>query len=178
MGGLNLTPDGRTIITPFGPNGVPLMAVPVSGGEPKQLHNRPYSGNVYISPDGKYVGLAVAYPTSMYDSAWVIPTGGGELRKLLTADLPLVVASMVMRGARQQIYLPAGNCSTDGKQPEIWRAPIDGGPAVKVDIGINLDHITRAFRVSPAGNQIAYIRDPERTPPEVWVLKNFLPASK
>jgi len=176
LGDLILTPDGRTIIASFGPNRAPLMAVPVAGGEPKLLHNRPYSGGPTISPDGKYVGLAFATPAPMYDSAWVIPIGGGEMRKLLTAEPPLVVSMVMWAPDSKSMFLRKS--TTDGKQPEIWRVPIDGGPAVKVDIGINLDNITRPFKVSPRGNQIAYVRDPEPIPakPEVWVLKNFLPT--
>jgi len=56
---------------------------------------------------------------------------------------------------------------------------VDGGQAVKVDSGLNLDQNVRFVTVSPSGKQIAFTRGAAtRSETEVWVLENFLPPTK
>jgi Tol biopolymer transport system component len=178
-GGLNLTPDGRWIITPIrltAPEAGTLAAVPVAGGEPRVLLSGPSKGNIFISPDGKYVGLVNAMPeTRAQRTASLVATSGGEVREIFNVQAPLAVGMGMWAPDSKSIFLRT--LGPDGRQAEMWRVPVDGGQPVKVETGLNLDQFTKYITVSPAGNQIAYIRD-ERTPAksEVWALKNFLPA--
>lgn len=173
-GGLNLTRDGRTIITPV--KGV-QMIVPVSGGEPKPLHSDIQGGvgNIFLSPDGKYVGLVNAVPSSTLKrtSAWIVPAAGGDMREALKVDPPLSIAMGMWAQDSKSIFLRT--LDAEGQQVAMWRVPVDGGQAVKVDTGLNLDQYTQFAIPSPAGNWIAFVRGVAAPSTKMWVLENYLP---
>ena len=63
-----------------------------------------------------------------------------------------------------------------GGKFELWRAFVDGTPAVKLDTMV--DGNVGSARLHPDGRQIAFeVRTPG-TPGEIWVTENFLPALK
>ncbi len=105
----------------------------------------------------------------------IVPTLGGEVREIFNVQAPLAVGMGMWAPDSKSIFLRA--LDPDGRQAGMWRVPVDGDQPVKVDTGLNLDQSTQYISVSPAGNQIAYIRKagtPAKS--EVWALKNFLPA--
>jgi Tol biopolymer transport system component len=179
MGGLNLTPDGRWIITPIvttSETGA-LVAVPVAGGAPREFFSGPGKGNIFISPDGKYIALVNATPsTRALRSAWIVPTLGGEVREVFNVQAPMAVGMGTWAPDSKSIFLRT--LGPDGQQADMWRVPVDGGKPVKIDTGLNLDQFTKYITASPAGNQIAYVRGAAPAPAksEVWALKAFLPA--
>ncbi len=148
------------------------MAIPVAGGEPKVLLSRNDAGNIFISPDGRFVALAPAFPAAGRGSAVLIPVEGGEARELLATTPALAVSMGMWAPDSRSIFLKKS--TPDNQQIEVWRVPVDGGQTVKVETGLNLDQITRYFGVSPTGNQIAFIRGTKASPKsEIWVLENF-----
>ena len=63
-----------------------------------------------------------------------------------------------------------------GGKAELWRAFIDGTPAVKLDSIV--DGNVGSVRLHPDGRQIAFqVRTPGKGG-EIWVTENFLPAPK
>jgi Tol biopolymer transport system component len=179
-GGLNLTPDGRTIITPFvtSPGVGALAAVPVSGGAPKEYFRGPSKGNIFISPDGKYIALVSATPSTLkLTSASIVPTAGGEVRELFSVQSPLVVGMGMWAPDSKSIFLRT--IGPDGQQAAMWRVPVEGGHAIKVDTGLNLDQNVRYVTVSPSGKQIAFTSGGSSSgKSQVWMLENFLPPAK
>lgn len=148
------------------------MVIPTAGGDPKELPG--VRGNIFISPDGKYIALVSGEATQL------IPFGGGEPRELLRSTPPLLVTWGMWAPDSRSIFLKKS--TIDNEQTEIWRIPVEGGQPVKLDMNMNLDHILAVapwgFRVSPDGRQIAFMRG-ESNPPardEIWVLENFLSA--
>jgi Tol biopolymer transport system component len=178
MGGLNLTPDGRWIITPIvtSPGMGTMVAVPVAGGQPREVLSGPGKGNSFISPDGKYIALVNATPANATQrTASLVATSGGEVREVFNVQAPMAVGMGMWAPDSRSFFIRT--LGPDGQQAEMWRIPVDDGKAVKVDTGLNLDQFTKYITVSPAGNQIAYVRGAAPTPAksEVWVLKKFLP---
>ena len=179
-GGLNLTPDGRRIITPVA-NSEPLriVGVPVEGGEPKLLYSGPVKGNIFVSPDGKYVAFVNATAsTRKVTSASIMSVGGGDVRDVFKVDPPLSVAMGMWAPDSKSFFIRTLDAA--GQQVAMWRVPVDGGQVMKVEIGLNLDQYSRFATASPKGNWIAYVRGVPPGPQkhEVWVLDNFLPSAK
>jgi len=60
---------------------------------------------------------------------------------------------------------------------ELWRVPIDGGEARKVEGAVELE-MGLAVALSPDGRQLAFIRGDGggAVKSEVWKLENFLPS--
>ena len=66
--------------------------------------------------------------------------------------------------------------ASGGDKVELWRAFVDGTPAVKLDTMV--DRNFGAFRLHPDGRRIAFeVRTPGK-PGEIWVTENFLPTTK
>ena len=63
-----------------------------------------------------------------------------------------------------------------GDMAELWRAFVDGTPAVKLDTMV--DRNVGAVRLHPDGRQIAFQVNTPLLPAEIWVTENFLPALK
>jgi sugar lactone lactonase YvrE len=62
---------------------------------------------------------------------------------------------------------------------ELWRVPLDGGSAEKIEwSGTDLDSIlANSFLIHPDGRRVAFVnKTAPRSPYEVWVLENFLPS--
>lgn len=176
-GGLNLTPDGRTIITPM--NSVTTV-IPLSGGAPRPMYSSgTQTGKViFISPDGKYVVLAsVRSSTPKQTSAWIVPTAGGDLREIFKVEPALSVGMGMWAADSKSIFLRTLDAA--GQQVAMWRVPVDGSSAVKVDTGLNLDQNIRFATANSTGNWIAFVRGTPPAEPKTWVLENYLPqASK
>ena len=80
-GGLNLTPDVRWIVTPIPHHGAGALALwrqsRSRGKEPRIFLEGPSRGNIFISPDGKYIALVNASPaTGTMRTASLVTTSG------------------------------------------------------------------------------------------------------
>ena len=63
-----------------------------------------------------------------------------------------------------------------GDKVELWRAFVDGTPAVKLDT--MMDGNVGSVRLHPDGRQIAFQVNTPPKPYEIWVTENFLSALK
>jgi Tol biopolymer transport system component len=183
LGG-QISPDGRSlgvVSQDVSTKSASLLLIPLAGGEPKELLRLPGEDlwNLAFSPDGKYIRTA-GFARNNWTPVWFIPTAGGEPQAWLSSTPPLVVTGGFWAPDSKSIFLR--KTTKAGEQTELWRVPVGGGQAVKMDINMNLDHNGTGPYVSPDGSQIAILRE-ETTPRknEIWVLENFLssiPASK
>jgi hypothetical protein len=62
-----------------------------------------------------------------------------------------------------------------GDRREVWRAFVDGTPAVKLDAMVDAN--VSAARLHPGGRLIAFQVDASRAPSEFWVTENLLPPT-
>lgn len=121
------TSDGRSVIfqsMAATNKKTSLWKVDIDGGEPIRLTDF-YAARSSISPDGKWI--AAFY---MDDPKWrvcLIPIEGGQIEK--SFDLPEGMVDRVVRWTPDgKSLLLIGNYGNVGN---IWRIPIDGGPAQK-----------------------------------------------
>jgi Tol biopolymer transport system component len=178
LDGWHLSPDGRSIAVVshnVSTKSAAVLLVPVAGGEPKELLRLPEESlwDLSFSPDGKYIRTD-GWARNLWTPVWFIPTAGGEPQAWLSATQPLVVTGGFWAPDSKSVFLR--KTTKQGEQTELWRVPVGGGQAVKLDINGTGPYL------SPDGSQIAILRE-ESTPrkSEIWVLENFLssiPASK
>jgi Tol biopolymer transport system component len=171
----SVSPDGRSLyfsrVLPGGKGSV-LIQQDLASGSEKELMRRP--SLLYaepVSPDGQYVVVASADPSSGSWSKLLLPTAGGEPQEIMRGPVGVrLIGAPWARDSRSFFTLK----SYDGAQhrDELWRVPINGGVPVKVE------GLSRLFNVHPDGQRIVY-ELPETLPQkqEVWVLENFLPTT-
>jgi Tol biopolymer transport system component len=170
LGGPNLSPDGQYIATHLDPSdSSAIVLIPVSGGEPKELLRRPGLGAVTFSPDGKYIAVV----GGKSQSALVIPVAGGDLRELMNVTSPFSLGMAMWTPDSKSIFLKKSNQANE--QAEMWRVPVEGGQAVRIDMNLNLDHIQGGISLNPKSNEIVFVRqETSRRIRQIWVLENFL----
>src|SRR5262249_38047035 len=122
------TPDGKWVVfqrMASATQATSLWKVSIDGGEPKRVTDY-FALRPTISPDGKWI--AAFY---MDDPTWrigLIPIEGGRIEK--SFDLPPGMGDRIARWAPDgRALLLVGNYGDVGN---IWRIPIEGGPAEKV----------------------------------------------
>jgi len=126
----SFSPDGRWVFyVSYGLGKDGIWKMPVEGGEPVQVSNKPAYQPV-VSPDGKYVASFLREGDSS-PKLEIIPVAGGAPIKVL--DVPFAVGSTPEMVLRQVIHwLPDSRAIAymDMKNgvSNIWAQPIDGGP--------------------------------------------------
>jgi Tol biopolymer transport system component len=120
---LSMSPDGKQLAffeadEPIRPNAVKIM--PASGGKPQEFYklekgNR-FSWGVGLSwtPDGDHIVVGAPDGPKKPDQLWIIPTDGGELRKL---DLKARVGNLSLHPDGQRI---AFTRHEPGGGEEVW----------------------------------------------------------
>jgi Tol biopolymer transport system component len=122
-----------------------------------------------VSPDGRYISVRGGTPEKPKIS--ILSTGGGELRDLLSPTASNFDGRLSWAPDSSALYL----IGLEG----LWRLPVDGSGPRKVDLKWDRDYRQISlFSVHPDGQRIAFETQPARKPSEIWVLENFLPASK
>lgn len=180
---VQMSPDGRKTyysIGFFNPEDRPARIVErdLISGETRDVHRKGSSseGNAELSPDGQSLATIVTDGAAKTSTVMLIPIGGGEPRELLGVSLP-------------DEFEPYGNMSwtpnsravivvkTNGDRKELWRVPVSGGGARKLDIDTTGWVITGSagIRLHPNGKEIAFFTG--QSSREVWTLENIAPSS-
>jgi Tol biopolymer transport system component len=187
VGYMSVSPDSRYIGIMAGDDvpakpesSMTLLLVPVGGGEARELFRGPQLGAVTFSTDGRYVATGSTDPVTNTKGVFLIPVQGGEPRELMRQPEARSVNIVLWAPDSRSIFLQVGTKTR--QQTELWRMPVDGGPATKIEG--NFGYLSGAFRVSPDRTHLAFdtafgetgmqAGGPKR---ELWVLENFLPAS-
>lgn len=158
------------------------MARDVKTGQEKELSSIPSAIRVLflgVSPNDKQLAFVWRDPKHNTTALKVMPATGGEPRELLKVQKPKEISALAWTpDSRHIIYAisTAGDKLWTEKKFELWRIATGGGQPD--DLGLVMDGV-RAYGLSvhPDGRRIAFTAGTPRHP-EVWVLKDFLPALK
>ena len=126
-----------------------------------------------LSPDGLYIAAASSDPSTKSNTFLIVPTAGGEPKEVIRRAPPQQPGMFVWGPDSRSLLIRIGS---GGDKLELWRAFVDGTPAVKLDTMV--DGNVGSVRLHPDGRQIAFeVRTPEK-PQEIWVTENFMPTTK
>jgi Tol biopolymer transport system component len=173
------SPDGKwlymspAVTTPKAPRRI--VAHDLKSGEEHDLYVSgplparagPGGSPMFVSPDGRWLAMAMHTDTVDQRRVVVIPTAGGPAR-ILAGKAPDAQPVSRVAGfsgdSKSVIYSSATNAS--GKtQSSLWRLPIDGGASQRVEVP------AKDFRfpaTSPDGRRVAY--GAGELAAELWVL--------
>ena len=169
------TSDGRWIFRRMeGP--ALLLRRDTASGQEKEVHRRPEASGISyrLSPDGSKVAFMQAGRPPFIG---VFPSDGGPVTTLYTAKDR---ESLAMNGVawspdgREVLFVKEVNVKERNETHELWAVPSTGGAARKTDLTFNGD--VWLINMHPDGKQIAYTLKRSKT--EMWMMENFLPASK
>lgn len=179
--GFAIAPDGRTLFYKTYPSSL-LIARDLETGEERTLFRPPegtsiWHGNLDVSPDGRWTAFHLREQGEggkTDDWLAMLPTSGGELRKLMPLDRYGMVSPPVwtpdgesLLYAQQTEWNPAAPNDTT----EVWRLPLEGGTPERV--GLRMEGLDNP-RIHPNGTRIAFHAGHQRY--ELWVMEDMLPA--
>jgi Tol biopolymer transport system component len=173
-----LSPDGKTLyyghrIDLPGATEYALVKRDLPSATETELLRRPVLGTVNLSPDGLYIAAASGDPSTKSNTFLIIPTAGGEPKEVMRRAVPQQPAMFVWGPDSRSLLI---RTNSGGDKLELWRAFVDGTPAVRLDTTV--DGNVRSVRLHPDGRQIAFQVTTPATPYEIWVTENFLPSVK
>ena len=162
-GAPRISPDGQHIAFESGRSGgQDLWIASAEGGQPRQLTFLPRAAQPHWSPDGKWIAFGGEAVGQIRPDIWVIESSGGTPRKLTSDPSYDTVLSWSADG--KWVYFRSDRA---GSGWEVWRAPLEGGPAMRMTTGGGL----RA-QESSDGAWLYYSNDV----PEIW-RRSLRPAA-
>jgi Tol biopolymer transport system component len=134
------------------------------------------NGAAYVSPDRKWVSITGSYQsgeTSLRDLR-IISTNSGEVRrhfKFSKGEGPGRIRHAWSADSKYVLYL-----KTTSDKWEVWRISVDSGQMLKT--GLETPTVIDNLSAHPDGKRLAFEHwgSKRESPPEVWVMENFLPA--
>jgi Tol biopolymer transport system component len=178
-----LSPDGKTLyynhmIDLPGAEDFAFVKRDMASGNETELLRRPLLGPkrtpvISLSPDGRYLAATIVDGSTKSNTFWIVPTAGGEPREVIRRAQPQGLGLFVWGPDSRSLLL---RVRSGGDKAELWRAFVDGAPAVRLDA--TLDTNIASASLHPDGRQIAFETRTPATPTEIWVTENFLPALK
>ena len=128
---------------------------------------------IALSPDGQLVAFWYYDKGGHLQGLEVIPSGGGvprELVKVEEGEKYPDYTGLAWSPDGLQVFFAKGGTTHQDLKFELWRVPVKGGRAERVDLAMTgLSDV----RVHPDGQRIAFAAG-ERGRSEVWVMENFL----
>ncbi len=126
-----------------------------------------------LSPDGRQLAFMLTDVLNQPYFLMVIPTSGGEPRKLLEVREPEFIGSITWTPDSHYIVFSKGGNKPQDPKDELWRIPAGGGVPEKLGLAMGW---VRDLRFHPDGRRIAFTAGQDKS--EVWVMENFLPVLK
>lgn len=183
----------------MGDQKVAFVSHNIASGEEKEIARGDALGAVNLSPNGKWICTTGIDRASNSRVLLLIPGSGGMARTLMAT--PSTVPETELTNPRQGVILSCGAWSpsmqwvlairrmADSSQAdELWRVPLDGSAATKIEVerGARIPFYART--VSPPGSYAGPALAPDGThlaftitetttahASEIWALENFLP---
>jgi beta-lactamase regulating signal transducer with metallopeptidase domain/Tol biopolymer transport system component len=154
-----------------------LVIRDIETGVEKELYRAPTWAERFLvsrSPDGRW--LAMMNMRGMEEkrrTLRIISADGKEVRDLTTfEDADNAPAWTTWTPDGKYVLFPKNNPEEKGKS-QLWRIPVQGGDAEKLNIDMWGFH---RLTVHPDGTQLAFISNgPSLKQAELWVMENFLP---
>jgi len=131
-----------------------------------------------ISPDGKKLVFVQRETDQDKDIINVIPVTGGNPEKVCVLDLNkyMIMDLTWTSDGRFIIFSSLSRSEESENQCELMRVSAEGGNPEK--LGISMYGISY-MSIHPNGRQIVFSsRGSTKKQPEIWVMENFLPATK
>jgi len=162
-----------------------LLVRTLDTGQEKELHAAPWlAGGLALSPDGSQVAIIETDRRGLphTDRLLLVPAGGGQARELhlaLGSDehlfdvawTPEATAVLFVQGR-----LTGGQAPSS--QGELWRISPAGGEPQRLGLLVDAPLVMgRSLRVHPDGQRVAFT-SMRFSPPQLWVMENFLPPLK
>ena len=168
------SPDGKDLFyrTVHGPEVSFLKRDLASGGE-KELIRQAGLGGLNLSPDGRYIVTTGSDSAARSNTLLLIPAADGQIKELMRRPQPQIPG--VYTWAPDSKSLLVRIFSSGAEKLEVWRAALDGTPAVK--LAATVDSRFRLALLSPEGKQLAFQVNEPPKPTEIWVTENFLPKT-
>lgn len=165
-----------------------LYSISVASGDIRQIYEgRGYMLAPMYSPDGKHVAFfghqhGETSGSNIY--VWVVPTEGGEARKL-TADFDRPVGNFVGSDARMESGLHKPTWSADGER--VYFLATDGGNCHVYSVNLHGevqqesaggDEVITSFSLS--GSDIVYTKETVSCPSEIYLQRagTVLPVTR
>lgn len=179
-----LSPDGRTIYFFTGGEQKAwggIIKRDIETGQEREIARVPYMlpnegwAELAVSPDGRYLAFRSTADDS-WAALWSVPTSGGALRELGRFRHSELMGPDELAWTRDgRAVLMMRRTGKDGI-PELWRIPAAGGEPQRT--GLSMERMGH-FSVHPDGRRIAFgTGRGRRQANELWVLENFLTATK
>lgn len=176
------SPDGKVIYGRRNKADRSIVARDVNTGQEKELSSIPSPTRelfLGVSPNGRQVAFAWRDSKENTSTLKVMPATGGEPRELFKLQEPQQISALAWTPDSDYIIYAI---STAGDKPwtetkfELWRIAADGGEPH--DLGLTMGGVrAHSLSVHPDGRRIVFTAGTPRRP-EVWVLRDFLPALK
>jgi Tol biopolymer transport system component len=156
-----------------------LVAHDLRSGQERVVIQKPglYSG--IMSPDGERLLVAVSEGGSQV--LLIMPAAGGEARELVRIngekETPFWGSVAWMPDSRHVAFLKGvkGKVPPGDQQWQLWRVAAEGGEPHYLGLDFT-GQLTGELRIHPDGRRVAV--DDVKVNLEMWVMENFLPASK
>jgi hypothetical protein len=178
LGQANVSPDGRYVATVIGDavsgSSFALVLVPTAGGEVRELIRGTELALPKFSPDGRYIATSIADPITRSRVAMLFSIDGGRSQELMRAPAEsLLGVAMWATDCRSVLLRSRGQIAG---QPDWWRVSVENLKSRKLEVGASRGG---TMLVSPNGHHVALVTpESPKKPTEIWVMENFLPASK
>jgi Tol biopolymer transport system component len=170
LAGMSL--DGKRlyyVVHNFGEPFLTVMERELASGVDRRIRQLDVVRGARVSPDGRYIAVRGGTPDK--PSVSLLSTSGGELRDLLSPAASDFDGRLGWAPDSSAVYLVV--------RGGLLRLPLDGSGPRKVDLKWGRDFLgISLFSVHPDGQRIAFETQPVRKPTEIWVLENFLLATK
>lgn len=143
-----------------------IARVDLKTGRETEVFRTPAAKGVHalaVSPDGRRIAFTAVGAVN------IVPAAGGETQVLVSGG----VSPTWSRDGKYILFARQRDKATG--ITDLWRVPAAGGQAQKLDLAAPG---MAQLRMHPDGRRLAYSGRAESARPEVWVLENFLTASK
>jgi Tol biopolymer transport system component len=173
-----VSPDGKSVYYAhfqWTKKLVTIIRHDLETGQEKEIYRKaapPDIDAVTVSPDGKYLSFSTA--DNVAKQRFVIrimPTAGGETRDLLQGILETFANHAWTPDGKAILFIKRTSSTKDEKR-ELWQVDSAGGEPKKINVGMEL----REMQLHPDGRRIVFTSG--KTSREIWVMENFLPATK
>lgn len=145
-----------------------------SGREREILRVQNLSGlSLSLSPDGRHLAFRTIDRAAKDGVLVVVTIANGQQRELLRVKEPEELGNFTTWTPDGRSIMTTRNPSSQTDlNSQLWIVPVDGAKPTAVKSSFRQ---ARGLRFQPGGNQVAFFT-PASTPPEVWVMENFLPV--